>query len=134
MATRTRGLSPSERKFADEFIKTNNATQAVRKVWGGQIAEATTRNKAHRLLTTNGDIRDYLEMNLGKAKKRVVQLIDSEREEIALKASESVIDRVEGKATQKIVTGDSEGNTLPIGSMNLLMARIYESGDAREGL
>jgi hypothetical protein len=43
----------------------------------------------------------YKASAVGKAKRRIVSLVDSPNEGIALKASESIIDRVEGKAVQR---------------------------------
>lgn len=39
-----------------------------------------------------------MQKHVDKAKKKIVQLVDSDREEIALKASESILDRNLGKA------------------------------------
>lgn len=44
----------------------------------------------------------YRDEHVQKAKAKVVELIDSENENIALKASDSVLDRQLGKATQKV--------------------------------
>lgn len=131
MPTIKRGLSPKEKEFCDHFIDTNNGTLAVRKTWGGQLKDKNQNLnvKAHRLLSTNINVKNYLNDNLHKAKSKVVELIDSKREEIALKSSIFVIEAVEGKAQQSVsVTSDSK--TLNIESMTVLMARL---GDLNQG-
>lgn len=60
----------------------------------------TAKNAASKLLQ-RPTVIGYKDSAVGKAKRRIVSLIDSENESIALKASESVIDRNEGKAIQK---------------------------------
>jgi hypothetical protein len=43
----------------------------------------------------------YKASAVGKAKKRIVQLVDSSNESIALKSSQDILDRTEGKAIQR---------------------------------
>lgn len=43
----------------------------------------------------------YLQQHIDKAKERIVSLVDSNREDIALKASESILDRELGKPIVK---------------------------------
>lgn len=43
----------------------------------------------------------YLQQHVSRAKERVVELVDSEKEDIALRASTDILDREYGKATQK---------------------------------
>jgi hypothetical protein len=47
------------------------------------------------------NVQIYSESAVRKAKKRIVSLVDSDNESIALKASDSIIDRNEGKAIQR---------------------------------
>lgn len=46
-------------------------------------------------------VQIYKDSAVRKAKKRVVSLVSSDNEQIALKASQDIIDRTEGKAQQK---------------------------------
>jgi len=61
----------------------------------------TAASNAHQLIK-KPEAQIYLEKHIQKAKNKVVQLIDSEREDIALRASDSLLDRALGKATQNI--------------------------------
>jgi hypothetical protein len=69
-----------------------------------QTHETTNRKTAGaaagRILKSTGAI-GYSQAALGKAKRRIIQLADSGNESIALKASQDIIDRNEGKAIQK---------------------------------
>lgn len=58
---------------------------------------ASARVNASQLLA-KPEVQIYMQKHVDKAKKKIVQLVDSDREEIALKASESILDRNLGKA------------------------------------
>ena len=60
----------------------------------------TAASNVHQLLK-KPEAQLYLEKHINKAKNRIVQLVDSEKEEIALRASDSILDRALGKATQR---------------------------------
>lgn len=64
---------------------------------------ASARASASKLLATP-NVRLYMEEHVYKARNRIVDLIDSEKEEIALRASDSVLDRQLGKPTQRLET------------------------------
>jgi len=62
---------------------------------------ASARASASKLLATpNAQL--YLQEHVDKARNRIVELIDSDKEEIALRASDSVLDRQLGRPTQRI--------------------------------
>ena len=52
-------------------------------------------------LLAKPSVRIYKDSAVRKAKSRIVSLVDSDNENIALKASQDIIDRTEGKAQQK---------------------------------
>ena len=60
----------------------------------------TARIEASKLLT-KPNVAIYKDSAVRKAKSRIVALVNSDNENIALKASQDIIDRTEGKATQK---------------------------------
>lgn len=60
-----------------------------------QIVNANERNK---------DVAIYTSEQVTKAKKKVIELVDSQREDIALRASVDVLDREHGKAVQQVQT------------------------------
>lgn len=60
----------------------------------------TASIEASKLLS-KPSVQIYSRSAVSKAKKRIVELVDSKNESIALKASDSILDRTEGKPTQK---------------------------------
>lgn len=58
------------------------------------------KNEASKLLT-KPSVMIYKASVVKKAKERIATLVDSDNEQIALKASQDVIDRTEGKAGHK---------------------------------
>lgn len=77
-----------------------NQTQAYKQVHP-TASDNTARNNSSQLLK-KPEAQIYLQKHIEKAKTKVVQLIDSDNEQISLKASEAVLDRALGKATQQI--------------------------------
>lgn len=69
-----------------------------------QTHETTNRvaagNNASRVLK-KANVIGYKDAAVNKAKRRIVSLVDSDNENTALKASQDIIDRNEGKAIQK---------------------------------
>ena len=109
-------LSPAKRKFAVEYAKRDNATEAVRRAYP-ELAEKTNdnvlRNKGSRLLTNANVMADIkyqkerLQLAGINAVKRIEHIIDNGKEHNALQASMYVVDQVHGKATQQIETKQS---------------------------
>ncbi|ALV14316.1 terminase small subunit [Lactiplantibacillus plantarum] len=62
----TRKLTPKQRKFANEFIKTNNAYQAA---INAGYAKGTARNATKQLLENTG-IHEYIIKKTGNVEKR----------------------------------------------------------------
>lgn len=60
----------------------------------------TAAVEASRLLRSP-NVQIYKDSAIKKAKRRIVQLVDSDNEQIAIKASQDILDRTEGKAAQK---------------------------------
>jgi hypothetical protein len=76
-----------------------NQTDAYRQVHPN-TSDITARTNAYKLMK-KPEAQIYLQKHVDKAKNKVVELISSDNEHISLKASESVLDRVLGKPTQK---------------------------------
>jgi phage terminase small subunit len=90
------GLTRKQKAFADYLINNpkESATEAATQTYKGN------RKSAEVIASENlrkPPIQIYLNSHIDKAKSRVVSLIDSDKEEIALKASDSVLDRALGK-------------------------------------
>lgn len=79
-----------------------NQTQAYKQIHP-TASDNTARNNASQLLK-KPEAQIYLQKHIDKAKTKVVALVDSENEQVSLKASEAILDRALGKATQQIQT------------------------------
>lgn len=94
-------MKPKTKAFADKLLADPkiSATQAY-------LDTHQTTNKAsagvsaHQLLK-KPNVQIYMKKHIDKAKHKVITLVDSDKEEIALKASESILDRALGKPTQR---------------------------------
>lgn len=78
---------------------TLNQTKAYKEIHP-TASDLTARNNASQLLK-KPEAQIYLQEHINKAKSRIVELIGSEKEQIALSASEAVLDRALGKAVQR---------------------------------
>lgn len=99
-------LTRKQKAFADELLANPklSATQAALRTYG-KPDKPTTFKTASVIAAENLDkpsVRLYLNQHIEKAKNRVIELIDSEKEDIALRASDSVLDRALGKPTQRV--------------------------------
>lgn len=113
-----KGLTPARQRFVDEYIATDNATEAVRRAFpelaknadivGNKDRYKALRVKATRLLandSVNNAIeaqRAKLERLSHKAIKRVEQLITSDNEQVATVNSWNTIRQVLGNPTQQV--------------------------------
>lgn len=62
--------------------------------------DTTARTNAYKLFN-KPEARIYLQKHIDKARTRIVKLVDSEKEAVALEASKDILDREFGRATQK---------------------------------
>lgn len=96
------GLKPKsiqvlDKLLADPKISQTDAYAEVHSTSNRQ----TARTNAHKLVkSTSAQI--YLQKHIDKAQKRIVELISTDKEDIALRASQDVMDRAHGKATQRV--------------------------------
>lgn len=95
------GIKPKTKEVIDLLNDdpTLSNTEAYLKVHGtsNRNTAATAMNK----LLKKPSVIGYKDAAVKKAKRRVIELVDSSNESVALKAAESIIDRNEGKAIQK---------------------------------
>lgn len=97
-------MKPKTKRFIDELLinPKKSATQAYIDTHE-TTNRASARASASKLLATpNAQL--YMQEHVLKARDKVLELIDSTRDDIALRASESVLDRQLGKSTQMIAT------------------------------
>jgi DNA-binding MarR family transcriptional regulator len=95
------GLKPKSKQVLDLLLENPklSQTEAYAMVHGN--ATRKTAATAASALIRKPEARIYSERAVGKAKRRIVTLVDSKNEGIALKASADILDRTEGKAVQK---------------------------------
>lgn len=95
-------LTRKQKAFADKIINEPklSATEIAR-----QTYNVTDNNTARSIASENlakPNITAYLNEHVDKARSKIVSLIDSDKEDISLRASVDVLDRTLGKATQTI--------------------------------
>lgn len=93
-------LTRKQKAFADLLIAQPkaSATEIVRQTYN--VSDNNTAGVIAAENLRKPSIQLYLDSHIDKAKQRIVQLVDSEREDIALRASQDIIDRTHGKPTQ----------------------------------
>ena len=94
-------LRPKTKAFVDELIKDPKQSHAQAYLKTHQTINPNTAKVEASKLLTKPNVQIYLNKHIDKARNRIVQLIDSERENISLQASESVLDRALGKPVQQ---------------------------------
>lgn len=95
------GLKPKTKELVD-MLQSNpklSQTEAYMRLHGTNNRESA-RASASAVLA-KPSVQIYKASAVGKAKKRIVQLVESGNESIALKASQDILDRTEGKAVQR---------------------------------
>lgn len=104
-------LTPAKKKFAQVFVDTDNATEAVRRAYPELAAHTSDRYlalKGNRLIRNDSvkaeisNRKQVMEQNANKAALRIADLIESDKEDIALRASIFSYEQEEGKSLQKI--------------------------------
>lgn len=97
-------ITEKTKRFYDTVIDNPKLTQTEAYKQTHDISKHKNENSAavaaSRLLKSD-KYQIYKASVVGKAKRRIASLVDSDNENIALKASQDIIDRTEGKATQK---------------------------------
>lgn len=98
-----RQLTIKQRKFVDEVVKSGNATDAASKVY-----KTKNRRVANAIWNENlakPSIKHSIEDRLKVAKDMIYTIATtSKKDDTKLRACQDIIDRVEGKPTQKIVS------------------------------
>ena len=93
--------APKVKAFADELINNPKISQTEAYIRTHKTNSRTTARINASKTLTNANVQIYLNKHIDKARNKIVQLIDSEKENISLQASESVLDRALGKPVQQ---------------------------------
>ena len=95
------GLKPKSKQVLDLLIDNPKLSQVDAYAAVHKTTNRTSAvNSASRLLAKDS-ARIYTDRAVGKAKRRIVSLVSSKNEAIALKASDSILDRTLGKSIQR---------------------------------
>lgn len=94
-------IKPNTKAMVDKLLANPGMSQTQAYIETHQTNNrVVARNEASKLLA-KPSVAIYKASHIKKAKSRIVSLVDSDNESIALKASQDIIDRTEGKAQQK---------------------------------
>lgn len=77
-----------------------NQTQAYKQIHPS-ASDNTARNNASQLLK-KPEAQIYLQKHIDKARSTIVELLDSEKDDIRLRSATDILDRTHGKAVQQI--------------------------------
>lgn len=94
-------LTRKQKAFADHLLANpkDSATKAIQEAYN--VANRQTAAVMANENLNKPNVMLYLDAHIDKAKNRIVSLIDSDKEDIALRASDSILDRSLGKAIQR---------------------------------
>lgn len=95
-------LTPKEKRFTEEYIETWNATEAAARAYN-----CKNRNVANSIWSENltkPGIEREIEDRVRDAENMIYTIaMTSEKDDTKLKASQDIVDRNKGKATQKVI-------------------------------
>lgn len=93
-------LKTNSKKILDHVASGKNNTEAYLAVHPD--AKRTTAGSNAWQLMQKPESQIYLKEHIDKAKETVVSLLNSDKDDIRLRASDSILDRELGKATQRM--------------------------------
>lgn len=97
-------LKPKTKQFIDELLNNPKISQTEAYIRTHRTENRSTAGSRASELVKKRSVQIYSNATVGRAKKRIASLIDTTNESIALKASQDILDRTEGKAIQKTET------------------------------
>lgn len=125
-------LKPKTKAFVDKLIDEPKLSQTEAYIQTHETNNRDTAKVEASKLLTKPNVQIYKDSAVIKAKKRIVALVDSDNENIAIKASQDIIDRVEGKAVQKNESTQRTVNVMldltgvKLGGHNLSPSQVQE--------
>lgn len=94
-------LKPRTKAFVDELLNDKSISQTEAYIRTHETNNRNVAAKEASKLVRKRNVSIYKASHVKKAKERIVSLVDTSNESIALKASQDILDRTEGKAIQK---------------------------------
>lgn len=97
-------LKPRTIAFIDELSNNPKLSQTEAYLRTHKTTNINSARASASQLLATPNVLIYTNKIENKAKRKIASLIDSEKEEIALKASQDILDRNIGKAVQKTIS------------------------------
>lgn len=94
-------IKPRTKAFVDELLADKSISQTEAYIRTHDTDNRKNASIQAARILAKPSVQVYKNSVVKRAKERMGQLVDSQNESIALKASQDVIDRTEGKAVQK---------------------------------
>ncbi len=94
-------LKPKTKAMIDDMLDDPRLTQREAYLRHHKTTNIKTVDRALNRTMNKPSVIGYKDSAVRKAKRRIIELVESKNESIALKASADIIDRNEGKAVQK---------------------------------
>lgn len=96
------GLKPKSIQVLDKLLADPKISQTDAYLDVHKTTDRTTaRNNASQLMKKES-AQIYMQKHIDKATKRIVELVGTDKQDIALRASQDILDRTHGKATQRV--------------------------------
>ena len=95
------GLKPKSKAVIDEILNNKDISNTEAYIRHHKTENRASARASVAKLLAKPNAQIYKDSAVRKAKTRIVSLVESNNQSIALKASQDILDRTEGKATQK---------------------------------
>lgn len=92
-------LKPKTKQMADLLLGNPELSQTKAYLATHQTNNVDTARVEASKTLSKPNVQLYMDKHINKAKQRVVELVDSDKPDIALRASQDILDRTHGKAT-----------------------------------
>lgn len=94
-------LTRKQKAWSDTYLKDKKASLAEIARQTYNVTDTKTAYAISRQNLENTGIQIYLQEHIDKAQKKIVDLLDADKEEIQLRSAQDILDRTHGKATQR---------------------------------
>lgn len=101
-------LTPKQKKFADKYLETGNATKAAKEVYS-VVTDNAAAVQGSRVLR-NDKIQTYLERHAELARNVIVEIAKNTKakDNDRLQAAKDILDRTEGKPVQRQINANAD--------------------------
>lgn len=92
-------LKPRTKAFADKLLQDPGISQTQAWIDTHKTNNPRAASVESSRTLAKPSLQIYMQNHINKAKTRIVDLVDSDKPDIALRASQDILDRTHGKAT-----------------------------------